>query len=53
LKRANLRHKWSTIPKAAPIFVADAHRSDGKRFVVRSEEKQTALLELESAVKLD
>jgi hypothetical protein len=53
LKRANLRRKWSTIPKAAPIFVADAHRGDGKRFVVRSEEKLTAFLELESAVKLD
>ena len=29
------------------IFVADAHRDDGKRFVVRSEEKMTAFLELE------
>jgi hypothetical protein len=47
LKRANLRRKWSTIPKAAPIFVADAHRGDGKRFVVRSEEKLTVFLELE------
>jgi hypothetical protein len=32
------------------IFVADAHRSDGKRFVVRADEKLTALLELESAM---
>jgi hypothetical protein len=47
LKRANLRRKWPTIPKAAPIFVADAHRGDGKRFVVRSEEKLTVFLELE------
>jgi hypothetical protein len=47
LKRANLRRKWSTIPKAAPILVADAHRGDGKRFVVRSEEKLTVFLELE------
>ena len=47
MKRANLRRKWSTIPKAAPIFVADAHRGDGKRFVVRSEEKLTVFLELE------
>ena len=29
------------------IFVADAHRHDGKRFVVRSEEKLTVFLELE------
>jgi len=29
------------------IFVTDAHRDDGKRFVVRSEEKLTAFLELE------
>ena len=30
------------------IFVADAHRDDGKRFVVRADEKLTAFLELES-----
>jgi hypothetical protein len=29
------------------IFVADAHRDDRKRFVVRSEEKLTVFLELE------
>jgi hypothetical protein len=29
------------------IFVADAHRDDGKRFVVRADEKLTAFLELE------
>jgi hypothetical protein len=28
------------------IFVADAHRDDGKRFVVRAGEKLTAFLEL-------
>jgi hypothetical protein len=32
------------------IFVADAHRSDEKRFVVRADEKLTAFLELERAV---
>jgi hypothetical protein len=31
------------------IFVADAHRDDGKRFVVRADEKLTAFLELEIA----
>jgi hypothetical protein len=33
------------------IFVADAHCGDGKRFVVRADEKLTAFLELESAVR--
>ena len=31
------------------IFVPDAHRDDGKRFVVRADEKLTAFVELESA----
>jgi hypothetical protein len=33
------------------IFVADAHRSDGKRFVVRADQKLTAFAELESAIR--
>jgi hypothetical protein len=33
------------------IFVADAHRDDGKRFVVRADEKLTAFVELESAIQ--
>jgi hypothetical protein len=32
-------------------FVADAHRDNGKRFVVHAEEKLTAFLELESAIR--
>ena len=32
------------------IFIADAHRDDGKRFIVHSDEKLTAFLELERAV---
>ncbi|PYJ24047.1 MAG: hypothetical protein DME99_00785 [Verrucomicrobia bacterium] len=32
------------------IFIADAHRGDGKRFVARADEKLTAFLELERAV---
>jgi hypothetical protein len=35
------------------IFVADAHRDNGKRFVVRADEKLTAFLELESAIRAD
>jgi hypothetical protein len=30
------------------IWIADAHRGDGKRFVVRADEKLTAFMELES-----
>jgi len=33
------------------IFVADAHRSDGRRFVVRADEKLTAFIELELAIQ--
>jgi hypothetical protein len=33
------------------IWVADAHRDDGKRFVVRAEEKLTAFLEFETAIR--
>ena len=32
------------------IWVADAHRDDGKRFVVRADEKLTVFLEFESAL---
>jgi hypothetical protein len=32
------------------IFVADAHRDDGRRFVVHADEKLTAFMELERAV---
>jgi hypothetical protein len=30
---------------------ADAHRDDGKRFVVRADEKLTAFIELEAAIR--
>jgi hypothetical protein len=33
------------------IFVAEAHRDDGKRFVVHADEKLAAFLELESATR--
>ena len=36
--------------RGRPIFVADAHRGDGNRFVVRADEKLRAFLELESAI---
>jgi hypothetical protein len=33
------------------MWIADAHRDDGKRFVARADEKLTAFLELESAIR--
>jgi hypothetical protein len=35
------------------IWIVDAHRDNGKRFVVRSDEKLTAFAELESATRSD
>jgi hypothetical protein len=32
------------------IFVADAHRDDGKRFVVHADERLTAFVELEAGI---
>jgi hypothetical protein len=34
------------------IFVVDAHRGDGQRFVARADEKLTAFLELKSAIQV-
>jgi hypothetical protein len=33
------------------IWIADAQRDDGKRFVVRPDEKLTAFVKLESAIR--
>jgi hypothetical protein len=33
------------------IWIADAHRDDGKRYVVHAEEKLTAFVELEAAIR--
>jgi hypothetical protein len=32
-------------------FVLEAHRDDGKRFIMRADEKLTAFMELESAIR--
>jgi len=59
-----LRRKWSTIPKAGwsvgwvsavdcegrTIWVVDAHRNDGRRFIVRADEILSAFVELERQV---
>ena len=48
--------RWSCMSavdrQGQTIFIADAHRDDGKRLVVHADEKLTAFLELESAVRL-
>jgi hypothetical protein len=33
------------------IWITDAHRDDGRRFIVRADELLTAFLELESAIR--
>ena len=33
------------------IWIVDAHRDDGRRFVVHADEKLTAFVELESAIR--
>jgi hypothetical protein len=33
------------------IFVVDAHRGDGQRYILRADEKLTAFVELESAIR--
>jgi len=33
------------------IWIAEAHRNNGKRFIKRAEEKLTAFMELESAIR--
>jgi hypothetical protein len=35
------------------IWIVDAHRDDGQRFVVHADEKLTAFLELESAIRVE
>ena len=38
-------------PQGRTIWIVDAHRDDGKRFVVHADEKLTAFVELESVVR--
>ena len=37
---------------ARTIWITDAHRDNGKRFVVHADEKLTVFLELESAIRV-
>jgi len=38
-------------PNGRTIWIADAHRDNGKRFVVHADEKLTAFVELEPAIR--
>jgi hypothetical protein len=51
LKKRGWSHRYVSAvdSKGRTIWIADAHRDDAKRFIVRAEEKLTAFLELEAA----
>ena len=46
-----LQHTKPLRTLGVPIWIADAHRDNGKRLVVRADEKLTALLELQAAIR--
>jgi hypothetical protein len=45
-----LRYVLAVDRKGRTIWITDAPRDDGKRFVVRGDEKLTAFLELEAVI---
>ena len=53
LKKARWSLGWVSAldSQGRTIWIADAHRSDEKRFVVHADEKLTAFLKLESATR--
>jgi hypothetical protein len=53
LKKAGWSLGWVSAldREGRTIWVADAHRDDGNRFVMHADEKLTAFLELESATR--
>jgi hypothetical protein len=52
LKKAGWSSGWVSAAdsRGRTIWIADAHRGDGKRFVVRADEKLAAFVELERQV---
>ena len=46
-----MRGAQPEITQGELIWIADAHRDDGKRFVVHADEKLTAFLELQSTTR--
>jgi hypothetical protein len=53
LKKAGWSWGWVSAihSEGRTIWIADAHRGDGKRFVVGADEKLTAFLELERVTR--
>jgi hypothetical protein len=55
LSKAGWSWGWGCVsaidPNGRTIWIADAHRDNGKRFVVHAEEKLTAFLELERVTR--
>jgi hypothetical protein len=49
--KAQLRCVSAIDSNGRTIWIGDAHRDNGKRLVVHAEEKLTAFLELESAIR--
>jgi hypothetical protein len=45
------RSCWTSPLRHESNMKADAHRDDGKRFIVHADEKLTAFLELESVIR--
>jgi hypothetical protein len=52
LKKAEFSLGWVSAvdSERRTVWIADAHRDDGKRFVVHGDEVLTVFLELESAI---
>jgi hypothetical protein len=52
LKKAgwSLGWVWAVDLQGRTIWIVDAHRGDGKRFVVRADEKLTAFVELGATI---
>jgi len=53
LSRASWSLSWVSAidSNGRTIWIADAHRDNGKRLVMRADEKLTAFLELEAAIR--
>ena len=47
----SIRALTNDATESRTVFVTNAHRGDGKRFVVHADEKLTAFVELESAIR--
>jgi len=45
-----LRYVLAVDREKRTIWITDAHRGDGKRFLVRADEKLAAFLELEAVI---